>query len=237
MGRRQLLLLPGMLCDERLFDHQIENLSDVTETSVGDITQVSSISGAARSVLEKAPGSFALVGLSLGGIVAFEILRQAPERVEGLALLGTNSRPPNEQQLESWDEFEQMTNDGRFEQVVKEYLLPVYFNREDPALEESAVQMASNVGEKTFLRQLWIQRDRPDSRGDLPDIKCPTLVAGGRQDALCSVGMQEEIASGIPDANLVIVENSGHLSSMEQPQAVTAILRYWLQLSNKKSGK
>ncbi len=218
-----------MLCDERLFEHQTKNLSDVAEISVGDITRDGSISEAAHSVLEEAPESFALAGLSLGGIVAFEVLRQAPGRVECLALLDTNLGPPNEQQLESWNKFEQMTNEGRFEQVVQEYLLPIYFSREDPALEKAAAQMASNVGEKAFLKQLSVQRDRPDSRRDLPGIECPTLVAGGRQDALCPVEMHEEIASGIPDADLVVIEDSGHLSSMEQPQAVTAILRYWLQ--------
>ena len=233
MSRTQLLLLPGMLCDERLFAHQIENLSDFARVSVGDITRHGSISEAAHSVLATAPERFALAGLSLGGIVAFEVLRQAPERVECLALLDTNPHPPNEQQLESWRRFEDMTENGCFGQVVEEYLLPIYFHREDPALEEDAVQMAENVGEKAFLKQLSIQRDRPDSTEDLSGIQCPTLVAGGRQDALCPVAMHEEMAAAIPSANLVVIEDSGHLSSIEQPQAVTAILRYWLQENGK----
>ena len=222
-----------MLCDERLFAHQIENLSDVAEVSVGDITRYDSIHETAQQVLIEAPERFALAGLSLGGIVAFEVLRRAPERVERLALLDTNPNPPTEQQVESWRKFEDMTENGCFGQVVEEYLLPTYFHREDPALEKDAVQMANDVGEEAFLRQLSVQRDRPDSTKVLTGLQCPTLVAGGRQDTLCPVAMHEEMAAAIPGSNLVVIEDSGHLSSMEQPQAVTAILRYWLQEGGK----
>lgn len=231
MEETHVVLLPGMLCDDILFEHQVEHLFEVGEISVGNLTRNDSIGSMAQTVLEDAPEHFALAGLSMGGIVAFEVLRQAPERVSRLALLDTNARPPNEQQLEGWKEFARMVGEDRFLEVVEEYLLPVYFHpdREDPELGKKARRMAENIGEEAFLRQLSAQAQRPDSRESLRDIRCPTVVVAGREDALCSVAMHEEISSAIPEADLVLIEQCGHLSSIERPQAVTAVLRYWLQ--------
>lgn len=231
-SKPHLILLPGMLCDAELFSHQTKHLSEVATVEVGDVTRDDSVVAMARSVLDSAPERFSLAGLSLGGIVAFEILRQAPERVERLALLDTSARPPRRDQLENWREFAALTTEGRFGEVVEKHLLPVQTHpdrRHDAALAKTIVRMAENVGEEAFLRQLAAQRSRPDSREDLAEISCPTLVLTGRQDALCSLEMHEEIASAIPDATLVVVEECGHLSSLEQPQAVTAVLRYWLR--------
>jgi len=221
-----------MLLDAELFAHQKEHLRDVAEVRVGDITTADTVEGMARAVLDVAPERFALAGLSLGGIVAFEILRQAPGRVERLALLDTNARPPTEGQLESWRRFAAMTEEGRFEEVTAKHLMPtlVHPDRlEDAAITGAVERMAGRVGQEAFVRQLRAQADRPDSRERLGDISRPTLVAGGRQDALCPAELLEEISSGIPGASLVIIEECGHLSSMERPQAVTALLRYWLQ--------
>lgn len=231
MDETHVVLLPGMLCDDILFEHQVEHLSEVARVSVGDLTRNDSIEGMARTVLKEAPDRFALAGLSMGGIVAFEVMRQASERVTRLALLDTNARPPNEQQLEGWKEFARMVGEDRFLEVVEEYLRPVYFHpdREDPGLGKKARRMADNVGEEAFLRQLSAQAQRPDSRESLRNIRCPTVVMAGRDDALCSVAMHEEVASALPKADLVLIEQCGHLSSIEQPQAVTAVLRYWLQ--------
>lgn len=232
MSRTHLILLPGMLLDAGLFSHQVEHLSEIVDVRVGDTTTSDTIEGLALSVLDDAPERFALAGLSLGGIVAFEILRRAPERVERLALLDTSARPPRPEQLEAWREFGEMTQEGRFAEVNEKRIMPTLVHpdrREEAGLKEEIRRMAANVGERAFLRQLSAQKTRPDSRERLGEISCPTLVAAGRQDALCPVGLHEEIASAIPGAALVVVEDCGHLSSMEQPQAVTALLRYWLQ--------
>lgn len=232
MDVTHLVLLPGMLLDAELFAHQTEHLSDVAEVRVGDVATADSVEGMARSVLDDAPEHFALAGLSLGGIVAFEILRQAPERVERLALLDTNARPPTEAQLRSWRRFAAMTEERRFAEVTAKHLMPTLVHPDrlgEAAITGAIERMAERIGPKAFLRQLRAQERRPDSREGLGEISCPTLVAGGRQDVLCSVELQEEIASGIPDSSLVMIEECGHLSSMEQPQAVTALLRYWLQ--------
>lgn len=232
MNGTHLVLLPGMLLDAELFAHQTEHLRDVAEVRVGDIGGADTVEGMARIILDEAPDRFALAGLSLGGIVAFEILRRAPGRVERLALLDTNARPPTGGQLESWRRFAAMTEEGRFAEVTGKHLMPTLVHPD--RLEEAAItgaieRMAGRVGPEAFLRQLRAQAGRPDSRGGLGEISCPTLVAGGRQDALCSVGLHEEISSGIPGSSLVMIEECGHLSSMERPQAVTALLRYWLQ--------
>lgn len=230
--KTDLVLLPGMLCDAKLFSHQTKHLSDIATVEVGDITRDDSVVTMACSVLASAPERFSLVGLSLGGIVAFEILRRAPARVERLALLDTSARAPRQDQLESWRELATMTAEGRFGEAVEERLLPFQTHpdrRNDAALAKKILRMAGNVGEEAFLRQLSAQRSRPDSREDLAGISCPTLVLTGRQDALSSMEMHEEIASAIPNATLVVIEECGHLSSLEQPQAVTAVLRYWLR--------
>ena len=232
MNGTHLILLPGMLLDAELFAHQTEHLRDVAEVRVGDITTAASVGGMARSVLEDAPERFALAGLSLGGIVAFEILRRAPERVERLALLDTNARPPTEGQLESWRRFAAMTEEGRFDEITERHMMPTFVHPdrlEDAAITGAIRRMAGRVGPEAFLRQLQAQEGRPDSRGRLGEISCPTFVAGGRQDALCSVEMHEEISAAIPGSSLVMIEECGHLSSMERPQAITALLRYWLQ--------
>jgi pimeloyl-ACP methyl ester carboxylesterase len=228
-----LVLLPGLLLDAELFAHQTEHLSDACAVWVGDITSADTVEGMAGSVLEEAPERFALAGLSLGGIVAFEILRRAPERVERLALLDTNARPPRPDQLEAWQRFREMTESGRFAEVNERHIMPTLLHpdhQQDTGLTEAIRRMADNVGEEGFLRQLSAQETRPDSRASLREIRCPTLVAVGREDALCPVELHEEIASAVPGAALVVVEDCGHLSSLEQPQAVTALLRYWLQL-------
>lgn len=231
MAATPLVLLPGMLCDDTLFEHQSEHLSGVAEVTVGDLTRDNSISGMARTVLDRAPERFALAGLSMGGIVAFEVLRQAPERVRRLALLDTTARPPSGQQLEAWEKFANMVDEGRFMEVVEEYLLPAYFHpdRQDADQEEKARRMAENVGEEAFLRQLSAQAGRPDSRESLRDIRCPTLVALGRQDQLCPMEVHEEIAEAVPGAGFKVIEDCGHLSTLERPEATTEMLWRWLE--------
>jgi pimeloyl-ACP methyl ester carboxylesterase len=232
MSKIPLVLLPGMLCDAALWSHQLTHLSEIADVSVGNLTEADTLAGTARAILRRAPERFALAGLSLGGIVAFEVMRQAPKRVTRLALLDTNARPPRPEQLGVWQRFRTMTRQGRFAEITEQHLLPVLVapdRQQDTALTTTIRQMAQHIGAEAFLRQLSLQEQRPDSRVDLPYISCPTLVLAGRQDMLCPLDMHEEIAAAIPCATLVVIEHCGHLSSLEQPQAVTAALRSWLQ--------
>ena len=235
-GKPRLVLLPGMLCDVALFAHQTEHLAEVADVGVGDLTRDDSVAGMAQTVLGAAPETFALAGLSLGGIVAMEVVRRAPGRVERLALLDTTPLPPRPEQLETWDEFERMTGEGRFTDVTTGRLMPALIHpsrREDGYLTGAIERMAENVGGGAFLRQLSAQRGRPDSRESLTGIECPTLVLCGREDALCPYPLHEEMAGLVPGAALVPVERCGHLSSLERPEAVTAVLRYWLAVAGR----
>jgi pimeloyl-ACP methyl ester carboxylesterase len=233
MPRTPLLLLPGTLLDAELFGHQIVHLADVTEITVGDLANDDSIAGMARTVLAGAPQRFALAGLSLGGIVAFEIMRRAPERVLRLALLDTNPLPPRPDQLAAWAELGELAATGHLDEVMNR-LLPGLFRpgwRGDEPRVAAVRAMAQRIGPQAYGRQLQALAGRPDSRPTLAAIAVPTLVLMGRQDELTPVTLHEEMAAAIPGATLVIVEQCGHLSPLEQPQAVTAVLRYWLQAS------
>lgn len=237
MNKQPLILLPGTLCNHRLWSHQEKNLSDIADVNVADLTKENSIKGLANSVLQSAPNRFALAGLSLGGIVSLEIMRQAPERVTNLALLDSNPLPPTEEQIETWKYFIQLANDGHFFQVTKKYLLPTLIRQESQENENmvsTIIKMAEEVGKESMIRQMTALINRPDSRKALPKINCPTLVMLGRQDQTCTLDMHKMLNENIADADLTIIEECGHLSSIEQPQAVTAVLRYWLQRRNQQ---
>ncbi len=228
--RIPLILLPGMPLDGALWEHQTRHLADVAEPSVGDLTGQDSMAALATAVLAQAPPRFALAGLSMGGYVAFEILRRAPERVAKLALLDTSARPDTPEQTATRQDAVRLVGQGRLRQVVAAGLPRlVHPDRTgDTALVDSVQAQAQRVGPDGYARQQTAIMNRPDSRPGLRAIACPTLVLCGRQDAITPPEVHEEIAGGIPGARLVLVEDCGHLSAMEQPQAVTALLREWL---------
>ncbi|MGQ0601080.1 MAG: alpha/beta fold hydrolase [Anaerolineales bacterium] len=229
-----LVLLPGTLCDSRLWSHQKTHLSDVALVSVGDLSRDDTVAGMARSVLEAAPPQFALAGLSMGGIVALEIMRQAPTRVTSLVLLNTNARPMRPSQITLWQDRIARVHSGQFDEVLEQDILPSWLQAErspDRELMTTIRQMARSAGANVFVRQAQANMGRVDSRPSLAQIACPTLVLAGRQDDLCPPELHEEMAAAIPGARLVMIEQCGHLSALEQPQAVTAVLHYWLQLN------
>jgi pimeloyl-ACP methyl ester carboxylesterase len=231
MTKEHLILLPGTLCTENLWKHQVDHLADVADIQVGDLTKDDTIQGMATSILREAPAVFSLAGLSMGGIVAMEIIRQAPERVKKLALLDTNPNPPRPEQITGWENFIYMAKHGEFMDVTEKYLLPVLIHpdrQEDLDLVKTIKEMAEDVGPKAMTRQMMALMTRPDIREFLSVIKCPTLVLLGRQDALCSMEMHEYLISVIPNAKLSIIEESGHLSTLERPEEVTSLLRNWL---------
>lgn len=231
MAKTKLVLLPGLLNDHRLWTHQLETLADLADATVGDITGADSIAALAKSVLAKAPGRFALAGLSMGGYTALEIMRQAPERVERLALLDTSARPDAPAQTERRQEFIAQIQQGDFKGVTNR-LLPLLIHPErvkDAALTDTIKAMALAVGKEAFIRQQTAIMHRADSRPMLRSIRCPTLVLCGRQDALTPLEVHQEMAAGIKGSALVVVEDCGHLSPIERPRAVSAVLRYWLQ--------
>lgn len=230
MSLTPLVFLPGLLCDEALWAHQTAHLGDVADPQVARLTGQDSVGGMARAVLDTAPERFALVGLSMGGYVAQEIMRQAPERVIKLALLDTSARADTEEQLAKRKGLIALAKTGKFKGVTPK-LLPLLLSPEhleNEAMCDAVMQMAERVGREAFVLQQTAIMTRPDGRESLSCITCPTLVVVGREDALTPPELATEMANSIRGAELAIIEQSGHLPPIEQPQATTALLRLWL---------
>ncbi len=228
--RQTLILLPGLLCDADLWAHQVGALAYLADCRVADLTGHDSVADLAASVLADAPERFALAGLSMGGYVAFEVMRQAPERVTRLCLMDTSARADGPEQTQRRRGLIELAEKGKFKGVTP-MLLPMLIHpdrMEDGALTGTVMAMAERVGKDAFLRQQRAIMGRPDSRAELSGISCPTTVVCGRQDVLTPPEMAEEMAAGVPGARLKMIENCGHLASLEQPEAATAAMRDWL---------
>lgn len=226
-----LILLPGLLNDARLWQSQSDALADIANVSVADLTHSDTIAGLARDVLDQVPaGMFALAGLSMGGYVALEIMRQAPERVSALALLDTSARPDTVEATENRHRLIALAQ-KEFTAVPKalmeKLLYPPHLG--DDGIVACIEAMAASVGSAAFIRQQQAIMGRVDSRPDLKGIDCPTLVLCGREDRITPVEIHEEMTALIPRATLTIVEHCGHLSALECPDAVTDALRNLLQ--------
>jgi pimeloyl-ACP methyl ester carboxylesterase len=226
-----LLLLPGLLCDEALWRNQINALKDMADCHVADLTKQDRMDALARSVLAEAPPQFALAALSMGGYVALEIMRQAPERVIKLCLIDTSARADTPEQQQRRKLLMQMAKAGEFRGVTPR-LLPTLIHPDrldDKELTGIIMAMAERVGRDAFENQQTAILNRIDSQTTLKNIRCPTQVIVGRQDALTPVEIVKEIADGIPKARFDIIENCGHLSPLERPDKVTALIKKWLQ--------
>jgi pimeloyl-ACP methyl ester carboxylesterase len=225
-----LLYLPGLLENGRGFQHQVEGLRAMSACTVADLTGEDTMPGLAAAALAQAPeGRFALASHSLGGYVALEILRQAPGRVSALALLNTQARPDSPESTENRRRLMKLAETDL--RAVVDALLPKLVhpqNRDDPAIVDTIVGMALDVGKDAFMRQQRAIIGRIDSRPHLSAIGVPTLVVAGLQDAIMPVELLEELAKGIPRAELVVLEDCGHCATLEQPHETTAHLKTWL---------
>jgi pimeloyl-ACP methyl ester carboxylesterase len=234
MNRRAkpgLVLVPGLLCDALMWEAQIRALEGHAECWVADHTRSDTMAGLAADVLRDAPfARFALAGLSMGGYVALEVLRQAAHRVDRLALLDTSARADTPEQLAKREGLISLAARGRFIGVTQA-LLPLYLHRDrlgDKKLVNTVRMMAGNIGKDGFIRQERAIMSRTDSLSLLPAIACPTLVLCGRQDVLTPLERHEEIARAIPGASLHVVDDCGHLSTLERPAEVSEVLKRWL---------
>lgn len=226
-----LALLPGLLCNEVLWQAQVDGLADIAESRVADFTSQDSIADMAESVLAAMPERFALAGLSMGGYVALEIMARAPERVLRLALLDTRAQADDEEQTARRRGLIELAQKGQFKGVTPR-LLPLFIHEDrldDRVLTAAVAGMARRVGRDAFIAQQRAIIARRDHRATLVTIRVPTLVLCGRQDALTPLADHQALAAGIADARLVVIEDCGHLSPLERPQQVTAALRRWLQ--------
>ncbi|MFZ1104176.1 MAG: alpha/beta fold hydrolase [Hyphomicrobiaceae bacterium] len=230
-AKTKLVLVPGLLCTAALWAPQIAALADMADCTVADHTRHDAMAGIASSILATAPERFALAGLSMGGYIAYEIVRQAPERVERLALLDTGYRADTPERTAGRRD---LVANAEREGVrrAQELLMPVLIHPSrfgERPLVESILQMAVDTGVAAFKRQEAALIGRPDNRPLLASIRCPTLVLVGREDLLTPVDQHREIADAIPGARLEIIPDCGHLSTLEQPEAVNRALRAWLR--------
>jgi pimeloyl-ACP methyl ester carboxylesterase len=229
--RASLVLIPSQLCDGRVWGHQIDALSDVAEIQVADQRGHDSMTGIAGAVLRRAPARFSLAAHGMGGFVALEMLRQAAERIDRLALFDTFATADGPAQRQRRQGYARLVEQGHFAKVVDERI-PIVLHpsrQHDPDLLDLLRRMALDTGPDAFLRQQRAIIDRIDSTPDLTGIRCPTLVVTGREDAICPPDAARRLADGIPKAQLVVLDDCGHLSPLEQAAQVTALLRDWLQ--------
>jgi pimeloyl-ACP methyl ester carboxylesterase len=231
MTRPVLLFLPGLLCDARLWRDQVAALGDRARCVVADLTRDETVAAMARRAMELVPegAPFALCGLSMGGYVAMEIMRTTPGRVTHLALFDTSARPDTEEQSRRRRALLALSESGMFRGVTPR-LLPQLLHPDNLAgpLGAEVMAMADRVGRAAFHRQQRAIMSRPDSRPGLPAIAVPTLVGVGEEDTLTPPHLAEEMAALIPGARLARIPHAGHLPSMEQPEAVSALLAEWL---------
>jgi pimeloyl-ACP methyl ester carboxylesterase len=230
--RPTLLLLPGLLCDARLWRDQVAAFAPAWRCVVADLAHddnLPAMAGRALSAAGDAQG-IAVAGLSMGGYVALEIMRQAPGRVARLALMDTSARPDTEEQSRRRRALLALSESGMFRGVTPR-LLPTLLAPRNlaTALGAEVTAMAERVGRTAFHRQQRAILKRPDSRPDLARIAVPTLVVVGEHDALTPPHLAEEIAAGIPGATLARIPEAGHLPTMEEPEAVITAMRDWLR--------
>lgn len=230
--RTPLLFLPGLLCDARLWRDQVSALGDVADPWIADLTRDDSVAAMARRTLAAAPARFALAALSMGGYVAFEILRQAPGRVTRLALFSTSAAPDTPERAAQRRAGMASLAYGRFVGVTRR-MLPqlVHPDRVASPIGDEVRAMAERVGGEAYLRQQTAILGRPDSRPLLPTITVPALVAAGDADVLTPPAESEAIHRGIPGSELHILAHCGHLPALELPAETTALLRRWLASS------
>lgn len=226
-----IVLVPGLACTPRLYGEQIPELWQIGPVTIAVHTRDNSIAAIAQRILSAAPPRFALAGLSMGGYIAFEMVRQAPSRIAKLVLLDTSARADAPEQGEQRRAQMELARRGRLGQIV-DALFPRLVHatrREDESLKRTVRSMAEEVGADAFIRQQTAIMGRIDSRPGLSSITCPTLVIVGDGDELTPPERAAEIAQGIGRARLVSIPGSGHLSTLEQPSAVTQALAAFLR--------
>ena len=226
-----ILLVPGLVCSPRIFAPVIPSLWRFGPVTVANHIRHDNMGAIARKILAEAPPRFALAGHSMGGYIAFEIMRQASYRVAKLALMNTQARPDTPEATTRRRGQIARAQAGEYGAILDE-LFPVFVHpsrRDDSGLRQSVSDMGNDVGPEAFARQLTAIMTRPDSRSTLAWIKCPTLVLTSDQDNTVPNSLSSEMAGGIPGAKLVTIPDCGHLTPLEQPQATADALVEWLR--------
>jgi pimeloyl-ACP methyl ester carboxylesterase len=230
-----LLLLPGLLCDQAVWQRQIDALRDVAPCVCMDWGRLDSILAMAELVLRLAPERFSLAGHSMGGRIAFQVVRLAPQRVARLALFntGADAKPPGaagEEEERKRRALLQIAQERGMRAMALHWLPPMMKagRMADAALVEAIVSMIARKTPEIYEAQMLALLGRPNATPLLAEIACPTLLLTGREDGWSPPARHEEMAAAISDSRVVIVPDSGHMAPMEQPAAVAAAMRDWL---------
>ena len=228
--RPAVVFASGQLLTAECWAPQVAALAADYDLRVSDHTRDETIAGMAVRLLGEAPPRFHLVAHAMGGFTAFEVMRHAPERVISLTLIATLAPNDGPAQTERRQGYIRLVESGQFEAVVEERIpiLAHPVRREDEPLLTVVRRMAADTGAETFLRQQRAIMTRADSRPSLGAIAVPTLVVRGAQDGITTVAHQDEIVSGIPGARLEVVDDCGHLPTLEKPATVNRLLAGWL---------
>ena len=225
-----VVMIPGMMCDERIFAHQIEELGTDTEVYIADISKYSSIQELASDVLKNSPPNFFLVGHSMGGIVAMEMCSQEPDRIEKLVIMDSN--PKSELEETKLKREPQIRNviSGNLAQVMKEEMKPNYLadSYKQKDILNTCMEMALTLGPEVFVRQSRALQGRDDQQSTLEDLDIPVLIMCGSEDKLCSLEKHELMHNIINDSKLEVVMGAGHMPTLEQPQKTTEVIKSWL---------
>jgi len=228
---RSLVLIPGLLCDDFVFGHQVETFGGAHDVLVPKLDHLDSIPAMAAELLTHAPASFALLGYSLGGRIALEVYHQAPGRVGRLALLDTGVHPCRPGEPVRRQELLDLATEKGMLAVAQAWLPPMVYpdRRTDRDLMGALEAMVERRTPETFRNQTIALLNRPDATPVLATIDCPTLVLCGREDAWSPLPQHEAIADRIRGARLAVIDGAGHFAPVERPKAVTAELRRWLE--------
>lgn len=228
--KEPLMLLPGMMCDGRLFGPQIMALGAERAIHLPPVGKHDRFEPMAREILDGAPERFALAGLSLGGIVAMELARLAPERITRLALMATNPLAETPQVAAAREPQIVKVMSGSLADVMRDEMKPNYLasgpQRQD--ILDLVLEMAVSQGEGVFLRQSRALQRRRDQQGTLRKLDVPTLIICGAHDTLCPVKRHETMAELVPNAQLLVIPDAGHLPTLETPETVNDALQAWL---------
>ncbi|AZV78806.1 alpha/beta hydrolase [Parasedimentitalea marina] len=230
LSRDPLVLLPGMMCDARVFEPQIRALSSRVPVMVAPLLGGERIEDIALHLLHQLPQRFALAGLAMGGNVAMEILRRAPERVSRLCLMSTSPLSDTPAQAANREPMIIGARTGRMEDVLRQNMMPEYLAPGPQRIEilNQVHQMGMELGEALFVSQTRALQRRRDQQGTMRKCKVPTLILCGEYDQLTPVKRHEFLAELIPDATLEIVTAAGHLPTLERPDVVNRVLAEWL---------
>ena len=223
-------MVPGMMCDERIFSPQIEELSKNLEVTIADILSFSSVRELASDVLKKAPKSFSLLGHSMGGIVAMEIYSQEPNRIEKLILMDTNPKAElDEVKLKREPQIKDV-REGKLLEVMRDEMKPNYLAESEnkSSVLDVCMDMALSLGPDVFINQSRALQKRADQLNTIQSINIPVLIMCGSEDKLCTVERHEMMHNMISDSDLKIINNAGHMPTLEQPRETTEVLKEWL---------